>query len=63
MEGPRTIRTLLVPGFGLVTCVTVATVTASGDSLYTTLLSAVDEYERPVDPRVRARVERVLGAG
>jgi len=61
MAESTTTHTLLVPGFGLVTCTTLALRTATGELAYRTLVAAVDEFDRPVDLRVRARAERILG--
>ncbi|MFF2051079.1 hypothetical protein ACFVU2_05700 [Leifsonia sp. NPDC058194] len=54
--------TLLVPGFGFVTCVTETAWSSYGGSPYTVLRSAVDEGRRRVDQRTWVRVERILGA-
>lgn len=54
--------TLLVPGYGLVTCVTETAVSDHGDTRYTVLQSAVDADLRRVDEHTWRRVERILGA-
>ncbi|MFJ3489686.1 hypothetical protein [Leifsonia aquatica] len=61
MAESTTTHTLLVPGFGLVTCTTVAITDAAGDVSYRMLLTAVDEFGRPIDQVVRVRTERILG--
>ncbi|WP_349864814.1 hypothetical protein [Leifsonia sp. WHRI 6310E] len=61
MAESRTTHTLLIPGFGLVTCITLALTTSAGEVSYRMLLTAVDEFERPVDGSVRLRAERLLG--
>jgi len=59
-ESPVTC-TLLVPGYGLVTCVTETARNVAGDTLHTTLRSAVDADRHRVDRRTWLRIERILG--
>lgn len=53
--------TLLVPGFGLVTCITEIAASDAGDAPHTVLRSAVDADQRRVDQRTWLRIERILG--
>lgn len=62
MSATPVMCTLLVPGFGLVTCVTETTQSTRGDARFTVLRSAVDDQRRRVDPHVWTRVERILCA-
>ncbi|GIT78694.1 hypothetical protein LLS1_03630 [Leifsonia sp. LS1] len=59
-EGAIT-RTLMIAGFGLVTCVT-ETVRSDSGAQFTTLRSAVDQAGRRIDHRTWRRVEQVLCA-
>lgn len=60
-EGPITC-TLMVAGFGLVTCVTETMRSGTGAAQFTTLRSAVDQTGRRIDHRTWRRVEQVLCA-
>lgn len=61
MSDPPVTCTLLVPGYGLVTCVTEIAASEAGDARRTILRSAVDADRRRVDQRTWHRIERILG--
>lgn len=58
----RTVCTLLVPGFGLVTCEVEYVVDGGDVPRYAVLCAAVDEEGKRLDPQMWRRVERLLGA-
>lgn len=63
MPETTTTRTLLLPGFGLVTCETHSVHHEGGGAPLTTLRTAVDAKGQRVDPQTWVRIERILGAG